>query len=156
MRPQPPSVKPGHDQLDLVLANFPGPGQSNLGALRGKVVLVDFWATWCEPCHEAASGYEKLYTQFHAQGLEVYGVSVDEDTNQVADFLQKQGVTYPILLDPSAQLSQDRFDLAMIPAVLIADRTGKIRFTHAGWDDGELSLLTGEIQQLLAEPPPAR
>jgi peroxiredoxin len=150
----PPSAPPGKDQLELILPAFPGPGQVNLGALRGKVLLVDFWATWCGPCHEAATAYQKLYVDLRGQGLEVYGVSLDEDASQIPDFLKAQGVTYPIALDPSGAVSAPRFDLGSIPAVLIVDRTGKIRFTHAGFDPGELAQTTSEIRQLLAEPSP--
>lgn len=152
VRPHPPKVKPGDEQLDLVLPRFPGPGQVNLAELKGKVVLVDFWATWCGPCHDAAVAYQGLYQRYGAQGLEVYGISVDEDPNQIAGFVQQQGLTYPILRDPSAELCAPRFSLNSIPSVLLADRSGKIRFTHAGFSDAELSVLTREIEDLLAEP----
>jgi len=143
-------------ELKLVLPKVPGPGEVNLGALKGKVVLVDFWATWCGPCHEASRAYEKLYQRFHADGLEVYGVSIDEDASMIPAFVQEQGITYPIVLDEGGELAQSRFSLEMVPAVLLVDRSGRIRFQHGGFDEGELARTTAEIQKRLNEPPPAR
>jgi cytochrome c biogenesis protein CcmG/thiol:disulfide interchange protein DsbE len=150
-----PQVKAGVDRLQLVLNTFPGPGDANLGALTGKVVLVDFWATWCGPCHEAATGYQGLYQRFHARGLEVYGVSLDEDTRGIPEFLREQGVTYPTRLDPGAAVSGQKFGLQSIPAAILADRKGVVRFAHAGFGDEELAQLSIEIEQLLGEPSPA-
>jgi thiol-disulfide isomerase/thioredoxin len=139
--------------FELTLPRYPGPGEDNLAGLKGKVLLVDFWATWCGPCHEAASAYQQLYAQLKGQGLEVYGVSVDEDTHQLSDFLAKQGVTYPILLDPAAEVSGPRFDISTIPTTLLVDRAGKVRFTHTGFNDAEWGLINGEVKQLLGEKP---
>ena len=154
-QPVPPTVKPGAERLNLTLANYPGPGESNLGALGGKVVLVDFWATWCGPCHEAAVAYEKLYQSHKVDGFVVYGVSVDDDTSGIDAFLKEQGVTYPIVLDPGAMKCGPKFDLSTIPAALLIDKGGHIRFAHSGYSDEEISKTESEIKQLLAEPAPA-
>ena len=154
-KPVPPTVKPGDERLNLTLANYPGPGESNLGALGGKVLLVDFWATWCGPCHEAATAYEKLYQAHKAQGFVVYGVSVDDDTSGIDAFLKEQGVTYPIVLDPAAQKTGPKFELSTIPATVLVDKGGHIRFAHSGYSDEEIAKTESEIQQLLAEPAPA-
>jgi peroxiredoxin len=148
-----PGASAQNKELKLVLPNVPGPGDSNLGALKGKVVLVDFWATWCGPCHDAARAYEKLYQRFHADGLEVYGVSIDEDASQIPAFVREQGISYPIVLDQGGDVAQGKFDLSMVPSVMLVDRAGRIRFMHAGFDDAELSRTTSEVQQLLAESP---
>jgi peroxiredoxin len=147
------SSNPGlNSTLSLVLPRFPGPGQSDLSTLKGHVVLVDFWATWCAPCHDAATAFEKLFVQYGKQGLEVYGVSVDDDSDPVPSFLARQGVTYPILLDPSARQSSPRFSIDAIPTTLVVDRKGTVRFIHRGMNTGDLSQITNEVKQLLGEP----
>ncbi|MBS2026695.1 MAG: TlpA family protein disulfide reductase [Deltaproteobacteria bacterium] len=155
-QPVPPTVKPGDARLNLTLANYPGPGESNLGALGGKVVLIDFWATWCGPCHEAAVAYEKLYQAHKADGFVVYGVSLDDEPSGIDAFLKEQGVTYPIVLDPSGAKCASRFELATIPAALLVDRSGHVRFAHSGYSDEEVSKTESEIKQLLAEPAPVQ
>ncbi len=160
----PPPPPPSHGQgtsgsaaasgkhLDLVLAHYGSPGQANLGALPGKVVLIDFWATWCGPCHEAARAYERLYQAYRARGLEVYGVSVDDNPEPIGQFLAEQGVTYPILLDPAAQVSGPRFEIDAIPLTVLADKKGQIRFTHHGFEGDAEPQIRAEVEQLLAEP----
>ncbi len=138
-------------KLNLVLKHYRSGGEANLGALAGKVVLVDFWATWCGPCHAAAQAYQRLYKEYGPQGLEVYGVSVDDEGAPIDDFINVQGITYPILLDPAAQISAPRFDIDSIPVTLIADRQGMIRFTHRGFEGDSEDEVKREIEQLLAE-----
>jgi peroxiredoxin len=151
----PPPAPAAGQEFKLVLRHHPGPGDANLGALKGKVLLVDFWATWCGPCHEAATAYQGLYARYHAQGLEVYGVSVDEDPKQIDAFVAAQGVQYPILLDPAAQVSGPRYEIDSIPVALLVDKQGRLRFTHRGFDPADMAAVTTEIEQLLAEPAPA-
>lgn len=153
----PPKVPPpaGPEATKLVLANFPGPGESNLAALKGQVVLLDFWATWCGPCHDAAKGVEKLHQRYGLRVV-VYGISIDDDPADIPEFLKQQGVTYPILLDPGAALAGPRFGLESIPAMVLIDRAGNVRFGHAGFDDAEAEQIVRELDTLLAEPATVR
>ena len=148
----PPQIPAGSGALDLVLPRSPGPGQLDLSTLRGRVVLVDFWATWCAPCHDAAIAYQSLYTRLHAQGLEVIGVSVDDDPSGIGAFSTSLGLTYPMLSDPSAAVSQGKYGLTVLPSVLIADRAGVIRYTHAGFGPGDAAAVASEVEKLLGEP----
>jgi|SRR5450631_2794043 len=92
--------------------------------LRGKVVLVNFWATWCPPCRKEMPDLEVLYRRFGPQGLVVLGIS-DEDAAAVSPFIAKQGTTYPILLDPGRKVN-DLFQIDGIPKTFIYGRDGKI------------------------------
>jgi peroxiredoxin len=92
--------------------------------LRGKVVLVNFWATWCPPCRKEMPDLETLHRRFGPQGLVILGIS-DEDAATVNPFIVKQGVTYPILLDPGRKVNE-LFQIDGIPKTFIYDREGKM------------------------------
>jgi peroxiredoxin len=92
--------------------------------LRGKVVLVNFWATWCPPCRKEMPDLETLYSRFGPQGLVILGIS-DEDAATVSPFIAKQGTTYPILLDPGRNVNE-LFQIDGIPKTFVYGRDGKI------------------------------
>ncbi len=96
----------------------------NLDALRGRVVLLNFWATWCPPCRKEMPDMEKLYQRFAAKGLTVLAVS-DEERDTVAGFLQKQHYTFPVLLDPGRKVHA-AFNVEGIPKSFLFDRGGKL------------------------------
>jgi peroxiredoxin len=91
---------------------------------RGKVVVLNFWATWCPPCRKEMPDLEALYQQFKDQGLVILAIS-DEDAGKVKPFIAQQKVTYPILLDPGRKVN-DLFQIEGIPKTFVYDRTGKL------------------------------
>ena len=99
--------------------------QWTLQDLRGKVVLVNFWATWCPPCKKEMPDLEALYQKFKDQGFVILAISEDEETEKVAPFIAEQKVTYPILLDPGAKVNK-LFEVEGIPKTFIYDRQGKL------------------------------
>lgn len=95
-----------------------------LSELRGKVVLVNFWATWCPPCRKEMPDLEALYRRFKGEGLVVLAIS-DEDAAKVRPFIGGRQVTYPILLDPGRKVN-DVFQIQGIPKSFVYDRDGKL------------------------------
>ena len=154
--PPPPAKSIVGQPLKLVLPHYGSSGDANLGALKGKVVLIDFWATWCGPCHDAAKAYEVLFSELRGQGLEVYGVSVDEDPRFIANFLMDMGVTYPILLDPGADAATGTLGIESIPATIVVDRAGIVHSLHSGFDASTLADTEAELKALLAQPAPTQ
>jgi peroxiredoxin len=95
-----------------------------LKELKGKVVMLNFWATWCPPCRKEMPDLEALYKQFSPQGLVTLGIS-DDDPDKVRAFIQKQGTTYPVLLDPGSKVNK-LLHIEGIPKTFVYDREGKI------------------------------
>jgi peroxiredoxin len=95
-----------------------------LKSLQGKVVLVNFWATWCPPCRKEMPDLETLYNRFKDEGLVVLAIS-DEDAGKVKPFVAKADVTYPVLLDPGRKVNE-LFQIEGIPKSFVYDRDGKL------------------------------
>jgi peroxiredoxin len=110
-------------QTDFTLTEINGKTWT-LQGLRGKVVLVNFWATWCPPCRKEMPDLETLYKQFKGQGLVILAIS-DEEESKVRPFVAGQKVTYPILLDPGRKVNE-LFQIEGIPKTFVYDRNGKL------------------------------
>ncbi len=110
-------------QADFTLTELGGK-KWTLKEQRGKVVVVNFWATWCPPCRKEMPDLETLYKQFKDQGLVILAIS-DEDAGKVAPFIAEQKVTYPILLDPGRKVNE-LFQIEGIPKTFVYDRGGKL------------------------------
>jgi peroxiredoxin len=110
-------------QADFTLTDLQGKSWT-LRALQGKVVLVNFWATWCPPCRKEMPDLDALYRRFKDQGLIVLSIS-DEEADKVKSYLAEKPVTYPILLDPGRKVN-DLFRINGIPKSFVFDRDGKL------------------------------
>jgi peroxiredoxin len=110
-------------KADFTLTDLQG-NNWTLHDLRGKVVLVNFWATWCPPCRKEMPDLDALYQKFKDQGLVVLAIS-DEDATKVRPFLTERPVNYPILLDPGRKVN-DAFHVDGIPKSFVYDREGKL------------------------------
>ena len=111
------------EQADFTLTELGGKTWT-LKEQRGKVVVLNFWATWCPPCRKEMPDLETLYQQFKDQGLVILAIS-DEDAGKVKPFIAQQKVTYPILLDPGRKVNE-LFQIEGIPKTFVYDRNGKL------------------------------
>lgn len=122
----------------------------SLSALRGQVVLINFWATWCGPCRKEMPLLEQIQKKYAPLGFTMLGVNVEEDTTQMEAFLGDVPVSFPVLLDPANRISK-LYDVAAMPSTVIVDRKGNIRFIHQGYQPGDESVYQDVIRQLIRE-----
>lgn len=120
--------------------------------LRGKVVYLDFWASWCPPCRASFPVLDKLYGQHKEQGLEVVGVNKDQEPAEAAKFLAEYPVSFPLLADLDDKLAT-HYQVKAMPSAYIIDRKGIIRFVHLGFNRDTQAKIEAEIAQLLEEKP---
>src|SRR5712664_2019345 len=135
---------------DFTLSDSKG-ASVKLSDYKGKVVLLDFWATWCGGCKVEIPWYMEFQNKYKDKGLSVVGVSMDEDGwKSVKPFLVENKINYPIVIGNSDLGTQ--FGLSGLPLTLLIDRNGKIAESHAGMVDKDA--FEREIQSLLKDPAP--
>jgi len=121
-----------------------------LDELRGQVVLVNFWATWCGPCREEMPRLDALYQKYHKSGFVLLGVNVDDDPHTALATAAKLNVSFPVLLDTDKKVSK-LYDLNTMPSTIVIDRDGKMRFLHRGYRAGTEGDYEKQIRGLLKE-----
>ncbi len=121
----------------------------DLASLRGKVVLVDFWASWCAPCREELPVLERLYRAHAAEGLVIVGVNVDQSASNMTRFLERNPVTFPVVHDDDHAVAE-RYEPTTMPSSYLIDRQGVVREVHRGFRAADAAELESEIRALLA------
>lgn len=119
-----------------------------LDQMRGRVVLLNFWTTWCGACREEMPFLTQVHVRFAGQGLEVAAVSLDENPDVVGEFVREHRIGYPVFL-PDKKTREAYADITAVPTLLMIDREGHIAARHLGYDsDADYAK---EISGLLAE-----
>ncbi len=152
--PPPPPLPAGTraPAISTTAVNFHGP--VSLSRLRGKVVLVDYWATWCGPCQMATPTLQMLHRKYAKSGLVVLGMDTDapDTVKNVPQFLKHFGVTYPVaVLSPANIRSVMAYHVDGIPAQFLIDKKGIVRWSQSGFAPGEGQELSALISKLLSE-----
>lgn len=125
-------------------------GAGKCTVTSGKVVLVDIWATWCEPCKKSFPKLQELYVKYKASGLEIVALSADDEDSKgkIPEFAKTYGAKFPVCWDDKKDVIK-KYDPKTMPSSYILDKTGKVRFTHTGYHDGEEAEIEKEIKGLL-------
>ncbi len=118
--------------------------------LKGHVVVVDFWASWCAPCREELPVLDALYRKYRDRGLIVIGVGQDKEAGNVAKFLRASPLTFPVVHDPEGKVA-DRYAPPKMPSSYVLDKQGLIRYVHAGFRSSDRAALERELHSLLAQ-----
>ncbi|MEZ4226638.1 MAG: TlpA disulfide reductase family protein [Polyangiaceae bacterium] len=123
-----------------------GGSEASLSAVAGKVVIVDFWATWCDPCKESFPHYQAMLDR-HAGDLAVIGVSVDDEPDGIAAFGQQTGVKFPLAWDDGQSVSR-QYSPSTMPTSFVIDRNGIVRYVHAGFHSGDEAELEQRVSAI--------
>ncbi|HET9579007.1 MAG TPA: TlpA disulfide reductase family protein [Usitatibacter sp.] len=123
----------------------------DLGTLKGRVVYVDFWASWCVPCRLSMPALDALYRKNAARGFTVVGFNKDVEASDAERFLQRVPVSFPLVQDLKDAAAR-AFDVKAMPSGYLVDRHGVVRRIHRGFTSETASSLEREIEELLKEP----
>lgn len=144
------ALRPGARAPEIGLTDTSG-RRVTMASLRGKVVLVDIWASWCEPCREEMPVLERLYRQYRDQGFTVVAVSVDRDASNMNGFFERYGrVSFPVVHDASRRVAR-AYQAERMPSSYIIDRNGIVRHVHGGFRASDAPVLEREIRALLQQ-----
>ncbi|GAA0544212.1 TlpA disulfide reductase family protein [Rhizomicrobium palustre] len=122
----------------------------DLSAYKGKVVYLDFWASWCTPCRLSFPWLNELQRSNETRGLVVIAVNVDHDKALADEFLKRFAPQFKVVYDPSGDIAR-KYGVREMPTSFVIDRSGHVRFTHAGFFPNQTSAYSAHIEELLHE-----
>ena len=141
--------------LALSLAAAPAPAQDgglDLARYKGKVVYLDFWASWCGPCKLSFPYMNRLAETHAGDGLVIVAVNVDRERAKADFFLSQVGNRLPVVYDPEGRQAR-RFNVKAMPTSLLVGRDGKVRYVHSGFFEAQIPAYESQIAELLHETP---
>lgn len=143
-----------HSQAFDMASDFTGKTLSGknirLQELRGNVVMLNFWASWCGPCRKEMPLLEALQKKYQRLGFVLIGVNVDEDTKAAQRFLADVKTSFPMVIDNQGSISKS-YNVAAMPTSIFIDRDGKLRDVHQGYKDGDEKAYEKIIKKLIRE-----
>jgi peroxiredoxin len=121
-----------------------------LDDLKGQVILINFWASWCGPCRQEMPILEQLYRSYQPAGFTLLGVNVEPSLGDAQKFLHGTPVSFPILFDPQSKVSK-LYEVTGMPSTIIVDRKGNVRYVHHGYKPGDEGEYLDQIRALTQE-----
>ena len=143
------AAEEGKPAPDFTLKSLDG-RNVKLNELRGTVVLVNFWASWCGPCRTEMPLLNDLYREYRDYGFTVVGINLDEERSQAMKLLDKVPVSFPVLFDPDNGTSET-YTVDAMPTTVLIDRNGVVRHHHRGYKDGFMDKYEAQIKALVLE-----
>lgn len=143
------ALEPGDRAPSFSAPSLDGGGNLSLSAYRGKVVYLDFWASWCAPCLTSLPLLEELRGEFSSKDFQILAVNVDQDPAKARKFLERISVHYPSATDPAGRIPES-FGIETMPTSFIIDRNGVIRHVQNGFHKSEVDALRSRIQKLVS------
>jgi peroxiredoxin len=134
---------------DFSLAARDG-GTVQLSSLKGQVVMINFWATWCGPCRQEMPLLEQLHAKYEPLGFTLLGVNVEPDSVAATTWLKGMPVTFPILFDTKNAVAE-QFGVMGMPSSVFVDREGRVRYVHRGYKPGDEAQYADLIRSLVKE-----
>jgi peroxiredoxin len=138
------NIEVGDPAINFKLDNIEG-NEVELDSLKGKVVLVNFWGTWCKPCEKEMPAIQSAYDKYNSDGFEVLAVNIQESNFAVKKYINKRNLEFPVLLDKSGAI-KDKYDVYNIPSSFFIDREGRVAKVFEGeMDEGKLDSWVEEL-----------
>jgi len=134
---------------DFTLPSRDG-GDLQLSTLKGQVVMINFWATWCGPCRQEMPLLEQLHAKYEPLGFTLLGVNVEPDSATATKWLEGVPVTFPILFD-TKNVVAEQFGVMGMPSSVFVDREGRVRYVHRGYKPGDEAQYADTIRSLVKE-----
>jgi thiol-disulfide isomerase/thioredoxin len=134
---------------DFTLKNDAGEN-IRLAEQRGKVVMLNFWASWCGPCRKEMPLLDEMYQRYNKIGFELYGINVEKDTAAAKKLLKDLKATLPVLYDPESKVSK-LYNVDAMPTTVMIDKNGEIRYVNRGYKAGDEEKYRDQIQTLIRE-----
>jgi peroxiredoxin len=145
----PPPIGRGSQAPEFTLPRLDGGARVDLDGLRGRVVLINFWATWCKPCEEEMPAMQRLYDTLAPEGFELLAVSVDEDPSEVASFVERMGLTFPVLMDSDQRVARS-YQTFRFPETLLIGRDGVVVERYVGPKEWDAAPYLARLRKLLS------
>ncbi|MDH3560616.1 MAG: TlpA family protein disulfide reductase [Gammaproteobacteria bacterium] len=121
-----------------------------LSEMRGEVVLINFWASWCGPCRQEMPILSELHDKYKAMGFTVLGINVEENSSDARKLLKEMPVSFPVLFDNDSSVSK-QYDVAAMPSTVLVDRDGNMRYLHKGYKPGLEDTYVDQVRSLIRE-----
>ncbi len=138
----------GQSAINFSLASNSNSQLVSLSNYNGKVVYLDFWASWCTSCRHSLSWLNELHQKYSSQGLEVVSVNLDSEQAAAKKALSELGLKFTVLFDPQGQTAE-RYGLETMPSSYLLDQSGKVIAIHSGFNAAKTAEIEKQIKSLL-------
>lgn len=125
-------------------------GQVSLADLKGQVVMINFWASWCGPCRQEFPALDQIYAKYKPMGFTLVAINVESEKSDAEKFLSKTPASFPILFDPDNAVS-GRYGVSAMPTTVLVDRQGRVRWLHRAYKPGDEAEYIEQIRAVLRE-----
>jgi len=134
---------------DFTLSTIGGPNM-RLSEHAGRVVMLNFWATWCGPCRQEMPALQTIYSRYEQAGFSLLGINMDAEPDEARRMAESLGVSFPLLVGDAKSVAQ-LYDVRAMPVTVLIDRDGQVRYVHQGYKPGYEADYLDQVRQLLRE-----
>jgi len=142
------AIEPGDKAPGFAAPKLDGDGQLALEQYRGKIVYLDFWASWCGPCLKSIPAIEAMRKEFPASKVQILAVNLDQKSKKALRFLEKNPIGYPSVHNPAGDIPKS-FGLETMPTSYLIDANGVVRYVHRGYQSGDIEEIRSQIRKLI-------
>jgi len=121
-----------------------------LSERRGEVIMLNFWASWCDTCKQGMPVLNDIYLRYRDEGFTLFSINIEKEPEKARKALRELQVSFPVLMDTTHEVSE-KYEVDEMPSTYLIDRDGNLRYTHRGFPGGFDDVLVKEVRELMAE-----